>query len=556
MAFNVEGLEDRKLMTLASLTPLENIYAAPQVLVGKPSPTPPITTPAGPSTDEAATVAPAVINGLYPVQVRQAYGISQLSQNGAGQTIAIVDAYDITASDITTDLNTFDSQFNLPAVNTGSGPKFTVVTPSNPTANSGWDGEIALDVEWAHAVAPMANILLVETSSASYSSLLTGVQTAATTAGVSVVSMSWGGSELSNESSYNSYFETPGVSFTASSGDSASAVMFPATSPYVTAVGGTSLSLNSSGGYGAESAWSSGGGGLSTQLTEPPYQSGIVSSSVDSTGNRAVPDVAYVADPNTGVAIYYGGSWIVVGGTSVGAPQWAGLIALANQGRVSAGEATFGVSSSTPYGINSALYQLAGGTSYTNSNGDYHDITTGSNGHPALTGYDLATGLGSPVANQLIPNLVGSGSSSSLVNVATGGTASDSGNDNATNGEGAPQAFDGSASTKWLTFSNTGYIQYQFGGGKAYDVTEYALTVGADTASYPGRAPNNWTFQGSNDGLTWTTLDTQTNQADTVNGDTKGYAIANTTAYAYYRLNVTASNGDNIIQLAELQLLV
>jgi F5/8 type C domain len=138
-------------------------------------------------------------------------------------------------------------------------------------------------------------------------------------------------------------------------------------------------------------------------------------------------------------------------------------------------------------------------------------------------------------------------------NVATGGSASDSGI-NDPNGQGAAQAFDGSAATKWLVFSNTGWLQYQFGSGDAYAVTQYALTVGADTSSYPGRAPKNWTFLGSNDGVSWTTLDTQTNQADTLSGDTRTYSIANTTAYEYYRLNIIANNGDADTQLAELGL--
>ena len=139
-------------------------------------------------------------------------------------------------------------------------------------------------------------------------------------------------------------------------------------------------------------------------------------------------------------------------------------------------------------------------------------------------------------------------------NQATGGTATSS-SENSANGEGAAQAFDGRANSKWLTFSNSGWIQYQFGGGMGYAVTQYALTAGADTSVYTGRAPKNWAFLGSNDGFGWTTLDTQTNQADTVSGNTRTFSIGNTTSYRYYRLNVTASNGAPIIQLAELQLL-
>ena len=401
-AFRVDGLEDRCLLSaapLASLAPLADMYFHPQVESMSTA-----STTAGPAVGPPGSFIPAV-SGFSPAQITSAYGVNQVTENGAGQTIAIVDAYDLSISAVTTDLTAFDTQFNLPAP-----PKFTVSVPTNPTPNSGWALEIALDVEWAHAIAPGASILLVETPSASGSDLLTGVQAAATTPGVSVVSMSWGGDEFTDQSTYDSYFETPGVSFVAATGDTPAAVYWPATTPYVTAVGGTSLSLGTGSSYGSESAWYAGGGGISTQETLPSYQSGIVNSTIDPSGYRAVPDVAYVADLNTGVAVYNGG-WTVVGGTSVGAPQWSALFALADQGRVAAGEATLGISSTYAYGANTLLYQLAGSTSYTNPHGDFHDVTTGNNGHPAMTGYDLATGLGSPVANHLIPDLISPGSS-------------------------------------------------------------------------------------------------------------------------------------------------
>jgi hypothetical protein len=141
-----------------------------------------------------------------------------------------------------------------------------------------------------------------------------------------------------------------------------------------------------------------------------------------------------------------------------------------------------------------------------------------------------------------------------LEDLAVGGTATTS-SDNSANGEGVAQAFDNNPATKWLTFASTGYIQYQFAGGQPEEVLQYSLTVGADTSNYPGRAPNNWTLLGSTDGVTWTTLDTQVNQADTTDGDTKTYVVANPGSYSYYRLNITANNGASITQLAELKLL-
>ena len=224
--------------------------------------------------------------------------------------------------------------------------------------------------------------------------------------GVSVVSMSWGSAE-SNLGSGGSSFElgsdgvltTPsghqGVTFVAATGDSGSPGGYPADSPNVVAVGGTSLTLNWFDAYSGETAWSGSGGGTSQYEEEPAYQGGV-----QSTGKRTIPDVSFDADPNTGVAVYdsyNNGSttpWSQVGGTSLAAPCWAGLIAVANQGRVAQGGTTLdGPSQTLP-----ALYTLPAS--------DFHDITIGSNGgFSAGPGYDEVTGLGSPVANSLVPDL-------------------------------------------------------------------------------------------------------------------------------------------------------
>jgi subtilase family serine protease len=217
--------------------------------------------------------------------------------------------------------------------------------------------------------------------------------------------MSWGGGEPSNESSLdNSYFTTPaghtGVTFFASSGDQ-STIGFPATSSHVVAVGGTSLSVSGAGSYVSESAWGSSGGGLSQYESQPSYQAGLVISNgaqtISAGGKRAGPDVASDADPNTGVAVYgsYGfGGWAQVGGTSAGSPVWAGLMAVIDQGRVDAGLTSMdGFTQTLP-----ALYALP--------SGDFHDVTTGSNGiYSAGTGFDLVTGRGTPIASLLVPAL-------------------------------------------------------------------------------------------------------------------------------------------------------
>jgi hypothetical protein len=323
------------------------------------------------------SLAASSVQGYTPAQIKAAYGFTGLSETGAGQTIAIIDAYN--DPNIASDLGVFDSEFGLGAV-----PNFTVVSQTGSTAklpqtNAGWAQETALDVEWAHAIAPQANILLVEASSDSTKNLVAAVNYARNASGVSVVSMSWGGSEMSNETSYDKDFTTPsghtGVTFVAASGDEGAdgGAEWPAVSPNVIAVGGTTLTLNGST-YSTESAWSDTSGGTSAYEPTPSYQASL------GVSGRTTADVSYDADPNTGFPVYdslsYQGEvgWAETGGTSAGTPQWAGIIALADQGRVSAGEGTLDSGTQTL----PALYAI-----YANSKtyaADFNDITTGSNG--------------------------------------------------------------------------------------------------------------------------------------------------------------------------------
>jgi len=345
--------------------------------------------------------------GLSPTQIRHAYGFDNLTCSytsptwpnsslcGSGQTIAIVDAFN--SPTISSDLTTFSSTFGLPPCNTNNGC-LVIAKPQNSARNDpNWAVEISLDVEWAHAIAPGAKILLVEARSNSFSNLLGAVDYAANQAGVHQVSMSWGGSEFSGESSYDTHFKVPGVSFFASSGDQGS-ILWPAVSPLVIGVGGTTLSVDALGNVINETTWSGSGGGISLYVPEPVYQSSF---SISSNNKRGIPDVSYNADPNTGVPVYdsysYGGGWGQVGGTSAGAPQWNALYAIVNGKR------------STPLSSNnlatSPIYTAATGA--TNYGINYRDITIGSNsvGFSANTGYDLVTGLGSPSANNLVPYL-------------------------------------------------------------------------------------------------------------------------------------------------------
>ena len=346
-----------------------------------------------------------------PAQIRDAYGFDKLSYDGTGQTIAVVDAYD--DPNILSDLKTFDRTFGL-----ADPPSFVKATPEGaPQSDPGWAGEISLDVEWAHAIAPKAKILLVEAATSSWTDLMSAVDYARRQPGVSVVSMSWGGDEFAGETAYDSTFTTPsghsGVAFVASAGDSGAEVEYPAASPNVLAVGGTSLTITSAGAYVGETAWTDGGGGPSQYEAEPSYQS-----QVQGSGQRMTPDVAYNADPNTGFYVYdtvpdsngYVG-WFAYGGTSAGAPQWAALIALADQGRAAAGLGALTNAAAAVYSLPAT---------------DFHDVTIGGNGYSAISGYDRATGRGSPRADLVIADLVKYGVVSSNKTTKTAGTKSSS----------------------------------------------------------------------------------------------------------------------------------
>ena len=370
----------------------------------------------------AATTSPT---GLSPAQIRQAYGFDQLSGiDGTGQTIAIIDAFGDRYATTTTsgngknkrttttitdatqdDWNAFCSQFGLP--NTLN--SLTVAYPQGLPANvsTGWALETALDVEWAHAIAPGANILLVVSYDNSLANMYAAVDYAVTNqlAPANVVSMSWGAGESGAELANDAHFNYPGVTFVASSGDAgeiSSGVSYPAASPYVVSVGGTQLTYNNDNNTWSETAWSGSGGGISLYETKPVFQNGWQQFL---TGNmRSVPDVSYQGGPNPAVSVYStaNGGWIQVYGTSVGAPQWAALIALANSARQSP---------VTVPDAHSALYSIAESSTVPPSiTGAYWiDMTSGVNGSDsddeAISGYDFVTGLGSPAAGNLVPAL-------------------------------------------------------------------------------------------------------------------------------------------------------
>jgi subtilase family serine protease len=345
-------------------------------------------------------------HGLFPAQIKAAYGFNSTPNQGAGQIIGIVDAFDDPNAEA--DLQVYDTQFGLPTCTTNNGC-FTKIKVGNPPGDTGWGIEISLDIQQAHGLAPAAKVILVEANSNSFDDLLAAVD-AAVANGATQVSMSWSGGEDPSELAYDFHFQVSGVTFMSSTGDGGHGVGYPAASPYVVAVGGTTLVLSTAtplpnpllSNYGHETAWSGSGGGISAYEPGQAYQDGVFAG-CGSTGMRCVPDISSDANPGTGVPVYdtYGyGGWIQVGGTSVSSPDWSAVFAVANSSRAAAGKGTLQTAIAD-------LYTFYNSTQYT----DFHDITSGTNGScgaqcTAIVGYDLVTGIGSPKVNKLVPALV------------------------------------------------------------------------------------------------------------------------------------------------------
>jgi kumamolisin len=365
--------------------------------------------PAGENPSSLACVYNIVNPALNPgCLTNPTSGVFTNPVGGSG-VIAIVDAFDYPTA--YSDLSTFSTQFGLlPTLTncTGAalGPNcFQVVyaTGVRPSTDCGWNQEAALDIEWAHAMAPGASIVLVEAATNSNADLLVAVDKATSIvqgAGGGQISMSWGGSESRRESSSDSHFDAAGVAYFASSGDVGGKTIWPGVSQNVVSAGGTRVNRDSAGNFSSESAWSKeicgggpcgGGGGPSRYESRPLYQnviSGIVGSS------RGTPDFSFDADPQTGVAVYENSTactgtnagWLVFGGTSVSSPALAGIVNLAD---------TAGHHLSTGR-LNGYQEQILLYTGYPNySESTFRDITTGNTGFAAKTGWDFATGIGS-----------------------------------------------------------------------------------------------------------------------------------------------------------------
>lgn len=335
-----------------------------------------------PNGSPHATTTPS---GYGPAQFLGAYGLSGTSSSSP--IIAIVDAYD--QPNIKSDLDKYSSTFGIPTLPTCVGPIASSTVPCfqkinqnggtvYPATNAGWALEISLDVEAAHAVCQNCKILLTEANSSSFADLTTAVDQAVSQ-GAKVISNSYGASEFAGENTYDSHYNHPGLAITFSSGDSGYGTQYPAASPYVVAVGGTTLNLSGTT-YLSESVWSGAGSGCSTE-SKPSWQTD------SGCAKRTIADVSADANPNTGAAVYdsvrYQGrrGWFQVGGTSLASPLVAATYALG-------GVPTGTEAGSLPYSSGSAS--------------TLHDVTTGSNGNcgtylcNGATGYDGPSGLGTP----------------------------------------------------------------------------------------------------------------------------------------------------------------
>jgi len=310
-------------------------------------------------------------HGYSPAQLRTAYGLT----NDVMTKVAIVDAY--ANPNAVADLAAYRTAFKIGGKGTLTQYNQTGGLISTVTANVGWGQEEMLDLEMVSAICPSCQIIYVGANSNSFADLGAAVDMAASLH-VSVISNSYGAGEFSGEAAYASDYDHPDVAITVSSGDAGYGAQVPAAFKTVTAVGGTTLTLNTNGTRNTETVWSGAGSGCSSYISKPAWQKDTACA------NRTVADVAAVADPATGVAVYdsYGshrGNWYVFGGTSVAAPIIGAVYALSTSTAV----------------VPAAL-------AYTNAKSLF-DVISGSNGNcggsllcTAGSGYDGPTGNGTP----------------------------------------------------------------------------------------------------------------------------------------------------------------
>jgi subtilase family serine protease len=323
--------------------------------------------------------------GETPQSIYPVYGMT-FTVTGGSHVIVIVDAFDYPTAE--NDLNVFSQQFGLLSCTTANGC-FTKIYAAGkqPRANCGWAQEAALDIQWAHAMAPSAKIVLVEAASNSFADLFQGVDVGTSYilnhGGLGELSMSWGGSEFSGEAGNDSHFQHNGILYFASSGDTGGVNIYPSVSPYVVSAGGTTIHRNGSGAFTGETGWSGSGGGPSKYEAKLSYQNGVANTSAT---QRSAPDFSFDADPNSGVSVYDStrcqglSGWLVFGGTSVASPSLAGIINRAG------------------HFANTSVDELVNIYGNRTNTADFRDITSGTAGSfSAGSGYDFVTGVGSNV---------------------------------------------------------------------------------------------------------------------------------------------------------------
>jgi kumamolisin len=370
------------------------------VLLGIPA----VLRPSMPASASSGGYGPAQSSGYGPSQLLSAYNVLPLQRqglNGQGQTIAFIEVDGIDTGDLTT----FDRTYHLPNA------RVEVLVPTGTDGALDPGPETTMDLEYAHAIAPAAKLQVYEVIRAgdfvNYSGALADAVRGALAGGATEISISLlGTGSILCSTAWAARNLHPalqeaanhGVPVFAASGDDGDApcptallpgTVYPASDPYVTGVGGTTLTVTPSGGYGGETAWDGSGGGISTDFARPAWEVG----SSDIGTYRGIPDVAWDADPDSGVAVYLQGQWQQAGGTSLGAPCWAAVWALASQYHHQRTGKQLGYA-------NPLIYKLATGPGYHHI---FHDITSGDNGsYAAGPGWDAVTGWGSPDAYNLV----------------------------------------------------------------------------------------------------------------------------------------------------------
>lgn len=331
----------------------------------------------------------AAPSGETPSSIASVYNLT--AQLGGSGVVVIVDAFHYPTA--LNDFNVFSQQFGLgreastdPLNATNKVFQVVYAAGNKPRNNCGWAQEAALDIEWAHAMAPNAKIVLVEAKSNSFTDLFQAVDVASSIAGAQEVSMSWGGSEFSSEASNDGHFTTLGIVYFAASGDTGGKTIYPRVSPNVVSAGGTHINRDGAGNFLSEAGWSGSGGGPSAYEARPSYQD-VIQTIVGT--HRGVPDYSFDADPNSGVSVYDSTScqgfsgWLVFGGTSVSSPSLAGIVNSAGSNTSSAAEL-------------SLIYFSVSNSGATINSANFRDILTGTAGSfSAKTGWDFVTGIGS-----------------------------------------------------------------------------------------------------------------------------------------------------------------